>query len=211
MGRKATQELGIGNVWVFGRSAPTETNPSYVVRSETASTIRAEMPSSCSAYSRSSSPECVRATVRLSRSNSLTPKSSSSVAIRAEIAACVVYSFSAAAVKLRRRATQTKASMKRRFTGAHHTALARTRVKDGRRDAFVLPATKFRLTVLRVRRDTAPVRVAIAGQTSTQARTAPRCGRGSCRDVGRRTGCEGAPLIWGYIGEVVRLHYRKSG
>src|SRR5215831_1342568 len=80
--------------------------------------MRAETPRSCSACFNSSSPECVSVTLRLSRSNSLTPKSLSSVAMRAEMAVCVVCSFSDAARKLRSLATHTKVSMKRKFIGS---------------------------------------------------------------------------------------------
>ncbi|MNP52352.1 hypothetical protein D3C76_1467400 [compost metagenome] len=69
----------------------------------------------CSAYSSTLLPSGVRLTPRESRSSSLTPRSASSAAMRLEIDAWVVKSFSAVRRKLLSRATQTKVSRNLRF------------------------------------------------------------------------------------------------
>ena len=70
----------------------------------------------CSAYSSTRTPSCVSDTPLESRTNSRTPISSSSAAIRLEMDAWVLNSFSAVRRKLLSRATQTKVSRNLRFT-----------------------------------------------------------------------------------------------
>ncbi|MNN69032.1 hypothetical protein D3C81_1847830 [compost metagenome] len=69
----------------------------------------------CSAYSSTLCPSGVSVTPRESRTNSFTPSSSSRTAMRLEMEAWVLNSFSAVRRKLFRRATQTKVSRNFRF------------------------------------------------------------------------------------------------
>ena len=68
-----------------------------------------------SACTRALAPSAVSVTSRTPRSNRRTPNSCSSVAMRLETAACVVYSRSAVMRKLRSSASSTKVSRNRRF------------------------------------------------------------------------------------------------
>ena len=102
-------------VWTTVSMAPTRRVPVTVSFTTTVWRICAARSSICSASGISPAPRWVSLTERLSRSNSLVPSSSSSVAIRPLIAACVVCICSAAALKLFSRATHRKASTKRRF------------------------------------------------------------------------------------------------